>query len=339
MENILEIKDLKMDLMSTRGIVHTVRGVKMSVRNGEIHGIVGESGCGKSMLVKSVMRLHDEKRSRYFGSVLLNGQEVLEISKKEIQKLRGKEVSMIFQDPMNSLDPIMKVGKQIGEMLRKKEGMSKKQARERAKKLLEQVGLEPVEERIDQYPFEMSGGMMQRVMIAMAMACRPKLLIADEPTTALDVTIQKQILELIKRLRDKYGMACMIVTHNLGVVAEICDTVSVMYAGQVVETASVQDLFAHPMHPYTKALMASSPSKSNRGEKMVTIPGEPPKLYLELKGCAFASRCPYATEYCKTHTPALQEVRKGQQAACFEIAEAKKARNEVAYGIRKRNCD
>lgn len=322
MENILEIKDLKMDLMSTRGIVHTVRGVDMSVKSGEIHGIVGESGCGKSMLVKSVMRLHDEKRSRYFGSVRLNGQEVLGISKKEIQKMRGKEVSMIFQDPMNSLDPIMKVGKQIGEMLRKKEGMSKKQARERAKKLLEQVGLEPVEERIDQYPFEMSGGMMQRVMIAMAMACRPNLLIADEPTTALDVTIQKQILELIKRLRDKYGMACMIVTHNLGVVAEICDTVSVMYAGQVVETASVKDLFAHPAHPYTKALMASSPSKSNRGEKMVTIPGEPPKLYLELKGCAFASRCPHATEYCKTHTPVLKNVHDGQQAACFEIADA-----------------
>lgn len=312
---LLEIQDFTMNLMSLRGIVHTTRGVNLTVSKGEIHGIVGESGCGKSMLVKSIMRLHDEKRSRYSGHIMLNGRDVLTLNKKEVREMRGKEVSMIFQDPVNSLDPIMKVGEQLTEMIRKKEGLSKKEAFDRAKELLGQVGLEPVDERINQYPFEMSGGMMQRVMIAIAIALKPDLLIADEPTTALDVTTQKQILHLMKAIRDETGMAILIVTHNLGVVAEICDEVSVMYAGQVMEHASVSDLFSSPSHPYTKALMSSSPSKGNRGERMVTIPGEPPKLYENIVGCAYAPRCPYASDACRKKAPELIDTGR-QLVAC-----------------------
>lgn len=312
---LLEVKDLKMDLMSLRGVVHTVRGVNLTVKKGEIHGIVGESGCGKSMLVKSIMRLHDEKRSRYSGAIIYKGKDILGLNKKEVRSMRGKDISMIFQDPVNSLDPIMKVGEQISEMLRIKEGLKKKDAEDRAKELLGQVGLEPVEERIRQYPFEMSGGMMQRVMIAIAIACKPDLLIADEPTTALDVTTQKQILKLMMDIRDKTGMAILIVTHNLGVVAEICDTVSVMYAGQVMEHADVSTLFSNPLHPYTKALMSSSPSKGNRGERMVTIPGEPPKLYEKIDGCAYAKRCPFAKDICREKAPRLEYCGK-QSAAC-----------------------
>lgn len=315
-ENTLEIKNLKMDLMSTRALIHTVRGVDMQVGVGEIHGIVGESGCGKSMLVKSIMRLHDEKRCRYSGEILLDGKDILKASQKEMRALRGNVVSMIFQEPMNSLDPIMKVGRQIEEMLMKKEKISRSEAQNKTRNLLAEVGLEPVDRRMEQYPFEMSGGMLQRVMIAMAIACRPKLLIADEPTTALDVTIQKQILNLLKKIRDEYGMSILIVTHNLGVVAEICDRVSVMYAGGVVEDASVFELFQSPGHPYTRALLNSSPSKNNRGERMLTIEGEPPKLYLNIQGCPFADRCNYAKEGCKTCKPFLHQVGETQYVAC-----------------------
>lgn len=322
-EKILEIQNLKMDLMSTRGIVHTVRGVDLTIHEGEIHGIVGESGCGKSMMVKSIMRLHDESRCLYSGEILLHGNDILEFNRKEIMDMRGKEISMIFQDPMNSLDPIMKAGKQIAEMLRKKEGLRKAEAWARAKVLMEQVGLDPVDQRMEQYPFEMSGGMLQRVMIAIAMACRPKLLIADEPTTALDVTIQKQILNLMLRIREKYNMAIIIVTHNLGVVAEICDRVSVMYAGEIVETADVRELFDHPVHPYTEALMRSRPSGSKKGERMTTIPGEPPKLSEKISGCAFAPRCPYADEDCKKSAPELTGVGDQHLAACFKTARRK----------------
>jgi len=316
-EKILDVRNLKMDLMSTRGIVHTVRGVDLTIHEGEIHGIVGESGCGKSMMVKSIMRLHDESRCLYSGNILLHGSDILTFNRKEIMDMRGKEISMIFQDPMNSLDPIMKAGKQIAEMLRKKEGLGKTEAWERAKVLMEQVGLDPVEQRMQQYPFEMSGGMLQRVMIAIAMACRPKLLIADEPTTALDVTIQKQILNLMLRIREKYNMAIIIVTHNLGVVAEICDRVSVMYAGEIVETADVKELFDHPAHPYTEALMRSRPSNGRRGQRMTTIPGEPPKLSETIGGCAFAPRCPFAEEKCKEACPRLTEAGEHHLAACF----------------------
>lgn len=315
-ENVLEIKNLKMDLMSTRNLVHTVRGVDMTVGEGEIHGIVGESGCGKSMLVKSIMRLHDEKRCRYSGEILLCGKNVLQASKRELQELRGKNVSMIFQEPMNSLDPIMKTGTQIAEMLMKKEKLSKNEAWNKARELLAEVGLEPVDQRMEQYPFEMSGGMLQRVMIAMAIACRPRLLIADEPTTALDVTIQKQILNLLRKIRDEYQVSILIVTHNLGVVAEVCDRVSVMYAGSVVEDASVYELFQNPGHPYTRALLGSSPSKSSRGERMVTISGEPPKLYLDIQGCAFADRCPHACEQCRKCRPAPVRIGATQYVAC-----------------------
>ena len=249
-QNLLEIKELHVNLMTTGGIIYAVQGVNLEIREGEIHGIVGESGCGKSMTIKSVMRLHDEKKTEYQGEILFQGEDILRKTSKEMQRIRGKEVAMIFQDPMVSLNPIMKVGEQIAELIRTKEKADKKQAKEKALQMIEKVGVLPPEKRYEQYPFEMSGGMMQRIMIAMGMSCHPRLLIADEPTTALDVTIQAQILDLMKELQQEHGTSIMIVTHNLGVVAEICDRVTVMYAGKAVETAEVAEIFDSPKHPY-----------------------------------------------------------------------------------------
>lgn len=313
-KNLLEIKDLHVNLMTVGGIIYAVQGVNLEVREGEIHGIVGESGCGKSMTIKSVMRLHDEKKTEYQGEILFQGEDILQKTPKEMQRIRGKEAAMIFQDPMVSLNPIMKVGEQIAELIRAKENVDKKQAKEKALKMIEKVGVLPPEKRYEQYPFEMSGGMMQRIMIAMGMSCQPRLLIADEPTTALDVTIQAQILDLMKELQQEHGTSIMLVTHNLGVVAEICDRVTVMYAGKAVETAEVAEIFDAPKHPYTLALMKSRPKD---GEKdMVSIPGAPPGLSEEFTGCAYADRCEYATEHCHMEIPGTVELEGGHKVAC-----------------------
>lgn len=313
-KNLLEIKGLHVNLMTVGGIIYAVQGVNLEVREGEIHGIVGESGCGKSMTIKSVMRLHDEKKTEYQGEILFQGEDILQKTPKEMQRIRGKEVAMIFQDPMVSLNPIMKVGEQIAELIRAKENVDKKQAKEKALQMIEKVGVLPPEKRYEQYPFEMSGGMMQRIMIAMGMSCQPRLLIADEPTTALDVTIQAQILDLMKELQQEHGTSIMIVTHNLGVVAEICDRVTVMYAGKVVETADVAEIFDSPKHPYTLALMKSRPKD---GEKeMISIPGAPPGLSKEFTGCAYADRCEYATERCRMEIPNTVELEGGHKVAC-----------------------
>ena len=236
MDNLLEIKNLTVELMSTRGIVYALSGVDLAVRPGEIHGVVGESGCGKSMTAKSILRLHNPQRSRMNGSIRFEDKEILSLSNREMEKLRGTEISMIFQDPMTSLNPLMTIGDQISDMYRFHTGASKAEGREKAQDLLAKVGIEPAAKRCRQYPFELSGGMQQRVMIAMSIACSPKLLIADEPTTALDVTIQAQILELLQQLSADLGMSILLITHNFGVVAETCDRISVMYAGKVVET-------------------------------------------------------------------------------------------------------
>lgn len=315
-EKIVSIKNLKVDVLSTRGVVHTVRDINMDIREGEVHGIVGESGCGKSMTVKTLLRLHDESKTRYGGEVIYAGKDILKMSKKEITTLRGQEISMIFQDPMTALDPVFTAGEQINEMIREKKHISKKEAKQIVLKMFEDVGIFPAEKRYSQYPHEMSGGMLQRVMIALALSLEPKLLIADEPTTALDVTIQLQILRLLKTLQEKNKMGIVFVTHNLGVVAEICDRVSVMYAGKIVETGAVLDIFDNPLHPYTKALMDSSPKENQKGERLVTIPGTPPQLFGKLEGCAFAERCKYASEQCRKVQPILREAGEGHLAAC-----------------------
>lgn len=323
--NVLEIKDLFVDFMTVRGIVYAVQGVDLEVKQGEIHGIVGESGCGKSVTSKSVIRLHNEETTRYAGVIYIRDdsgeKDVLTMSKKQLRDFRGSTAAMIFQDPMTSLDPIMKAGEQIAEMLRAKKNLNRREAREKVIEMFEKIGITPAEKRYEQYPFEMSGGMLQRIMIAMALICEPKLLIADEPTTALDVTIQAQILKLIKKLQQESGTSVIFITHNLGVVAEICDSVTVMYAGKAVETASVVDIFDHPAHPYTKALLESNPRESDTEKRMKSIPGSPPLLYEKFKGCAFAPRCKYADDKCRSCVPVTENVSEGHSTACFKWRE------------------
>jgi peptide/nickel transport system ATP-binding protein len=317
MDNILTIQDLRVDLLSTKGIVHAVRGINLELKKGEIHGFVGESGCGKTMTVKSILRLHDGDRTEYSGSINYVDRDILKMNQKQLQQMRGKEISMIFQDPMVSLNPLLTVGEQIGEMLRIHLGLDKKQARERTILLLEKVGIYPAEKRCDQYPFEFSGGMLQRIMIAIAISCNPKILIADEPTTALDVTIQAQILELLKDLQKKTGMTILFITHNFGVVAEICDRVSVMYAGRIVETGDVGNIFNHPAHPYSSALIDSIPKSGRHEKRLITIQGSPPQLWGKIKGCSFAPRCAYADEKCRTAAPGCARVNDGHIAECY----------------------
>lgn len=323
--NVLEIKDLSVDFMTVRGIVYAVQGVDLEVKQGEIHGIVGESGCGKSVTSKSVIRLHNEETNRYAGDIYIRDdsgeKDVLAMSRKQIRDFRGSTAAMIFQDPMTSLDPIMKAGEQIAEMLRAKKNLNRREAREKVIEMFEKIGITPAEKRYEQYPFEMSGGMLQRIMIAMALICEPKLLIADEPTTALDVTIQAQILKLIKKLQQESGTSVIFITHNLGVVAEICDSVTVMYAGKAVETASVVDIFDHPAHPYTKALLESNPRESDTEKRMKSIPGSPPLLYEKFKGCAFAPRCKYADDKCRSCVPVTENVSEGHSTACSKWRE------------------
>lgn len=331
-DNLLEIKDLCVNLMTVRGIVYAVQGVNMDIRRGEVHGIVGESGCGKSVTAKAVMRLHDAEKTEYTGDIIFNGKKgqesILSYSPKAVRELRGREMSMIFQDPMTSLDPIMKAGEQIAELVRKKKGMKRKEAEACVMDLFEKVGINPAGKRYHQYPFEMSGGMLQRIVIAMALACEPELLIADEPTTALDVTIQAQILELLKVLQKESGTSVIFITHNLGVVAEICDRVSVMYAGRVVESGSTLDIFDNPAHPYTQALLESNPKESDTGRHMKTIEGTPPPLFETFRGCPFAMRCSRRMAVCEARVPAETRVGEGHAAACHLLSEGEE---EVSY--------
>ena len=316
MDNLLEIQNLTVELMSTRGIVYALSGVDLAVRPGEIHGIVGESGCGKSMTAKSILRLHDPKRSRMGGSIRFEGRDLLTLPSREMEKLRGTAISMIFQDPMTSLNPLMTIGDQIGDMFRFHTGATRNEARDKAQELLSKVGIEPAHRRWKQYPFELSGGMQQRVMIAMAIACSPKLLIADEPTTALDVTIQAQILELLQQLSADMGMSILLITHNFGVVAETCHRVSVMYAGKVVETGETRTILSQAHHPYSRALIASIPGSTPRGTRLETIPGSPPALIEPPTSCMFAPRCPYVTEQCRQAYPP-SAAHGSHLAACF----------------------
>ena len=308
---MLEIKDLRVSFSTYSGDVQAVRGVDLRLQDGDILAIVGESGCGKSVTAQSILQLHDPAVTRYgSGQILLDGQDLLKLSDRDMQKIRGKQISMIFQDPMTSLNPTMTVGKQIMEVLREHEKgengshITRKEARERAIELLRMVRLPNPEQRINQYPHEFSGGQRQRVMIAIAMACSPRLLIADEPTTALDVTVQAQILELMKEMQRQKGTTIVIITHDMGAVASIARTVAVMYSGIIVETGTVEDIFYRHEHPYTHGLLASVPRQRYQKEReLESIEGMPPDLVSPPPGCPFADRCRYAMIVCDELLP------------------------------------
>ena len=293
MQQILKIDNLHLSFDTYAGGVHAVRGVTLEVKEGEVLAIVGESGCGKSVTAQTVMKLNPMPPARIKeGSIHLCGRDIVAASEKEMQDIRGQLVSMIFQDPMTCMNPTMKVGKQLTETLVKKKKISRAEAEKEAVRLLKLVQIPNAEERAKQYPHEFSGGMRQRAMIAMALACNPKLLIADEPTTALDVTIQAQIMQLMGKIKEDTKTAIILITHDLGVVANLADNVAVMYAGKVVEKGTVRDIFYHPSHPYTKALLKSLPTiDTKKDEQLVSIPGTPPDLYAPPQGWGFASRC------------------------------------------------
>ncbi len=309
-ERLLEVKDLKIAFKTYAGEVNAVRGVNFHVNKGEVLGIVGESGCGKSVTSSAVMRIIPQPPGIYKGGeILLEGTDILKLSEEEMCKIRGKDISMVFQDSMSSLNPTMKVGKQIAESLIIHQGKTKKEAREIAIKMLDLVGVSNPEKRVDQYPHEFSGGMRQRAMIAIALACRPKLLIADEPTTALDVTIQAQIIKLMNELRKEMDTSIILITHDLGVVAEMCDRVVVMYAGQIIEEGTVQSIFKNPSHPYTRSLLDSVPSMEMSKDKVLEpVLGSPPDLFAPPVGCGFYARCKYAMKGCKDNLPELMEL-------------------------------
>jgi oligopeptide/dipeptide ABC transporter ATP-binding protein len=306
MEPLLSVQGLRTHFFTDEGVVRSVDGVDLEVRDGETLGIVGESGCGKSVTSLSIMRLVPSPPGRIVaGEIRFQGRDLLKLSDAEMRKIRGNEIAMIFQEPMTSLNPVFRIGDQIGEVLRLHLRLSKKQARARAAELLREVGIPRPEQIVHDYPHQLSGGMRQRVMIAMAMACRPKLLIADEPTTALDVTIQAQILDLMRAIKQEAGTSIVMITHDLGVVAEMCDRVVVMYAGKVVEEADVHTLFKRPQHPYTQGLLASMPRLNERRKRLVAIPGNVPTPFEMPKGCKFAPRCPHATAVCHESEPEL----------------------------------
>ncbi|MES2937203.1 MAG: ABC transporter ATP-binding protein [Pseudomonadota bacterium] len=320
---LLEVDALRTHFDTLAGTVRSVDGVSFTVNAGETLGIVGESGCGKSVTALSILRLVPTPPGRHGGAVRYRGTDLLKLPEAQMRKVRGNRISMIFQEPMTSLNPVLSVGRQIAESVRRHQGASRAQAMQRAVEMLRLVQISEAERRAHEYPHQLSGGMRQRVMIALALACRPELLIADEPTTALDVTIQAQILDLIKRLQKELGMGVVMITHDLGVVAESCDRVIVMYAGRKVEEAGVYDLFDNPRHPYTRALMASMPAMNTRAPRLTEIPGLVPAPHELGQGCAFAPRCTLATARCRQETPALVAQGEGHTVACFAVEEGR----------------
>jgi peptide/nickel transport system ATP-binding protein len=313
---LLAIENLNVQFNGDRGWSSAIQDVSLRVEEGECVGLVGESGSGKSVTALSVLRLHDPRNSRMQGSIRYQGDDVLALSSPELRRLRGGEVAMIFQDPMSSLNPVLTVADQIGETLRLHEGLTKADARRRAIELLDLVRIPDAARRADEYPHRLSGGMRQRVMIAIAMACRPRLLIADEPTTALDVTIQAQILELLRDLQAELRMAVLLITHDLGVIAEVAQRVVVMYAGQVIEEAPVNRLFAQPLHPYTEGLVRSIPPLDEDVHRLAAIPGHIPDAGEMPAGCRYAPRCGLVRESCRAAPPVLTAVAGGGAARC-----------------------
>lgn len=316
-KTMIKVDELQTSFFSNRGEVKAVDGVSFDLPSGKTLGIVGESGSGKSITSLSIMRLIDNPGKIKGGAITFNGEDLLAKTEAQMRQIRGNEISMIFQEPMTSLNPVFTVGDQIAESYMIHEGLSKKEALKKALGMLELVGIPSPKSRLKAYPFELSGGMRQRVMIAIALACRPQLLIADEPTTALDVTIQAQILRLIKNLQDELGMSMLLITHDLGVVAETCDYVAVMYGGQIVEYSDVRTLFKKPKHPYTVGLLKSLPRHDIDQDELQVIKGMVPKPEDLPAGCRFAPRCPFATELCKQKLPALEDLDEKNQVRCW----------------------
>jgi oligopeptide/dipeptide ABC transporter ATP-binding protein len=319
MSYVLEVNNLVTKFGTSDGVVHAVNGVSFALKEGETLGVVGESGCGKSVTMLSVLRLIPTPPAEIkSGTAQFLGRDLLKMSSSEIRNVRGAQIGMVFQDPMTSLNPVLTIGRQLTEPLEVHQNLSQRDARERAVKLLEMVNIPSPQSRLEDYPHQFSGGMRQRVMIAMALACTPQLLIADEPTTALDVTIQAQIIELVKRLREAMGMSIIWITHDLGIVAGLAHRVMVMYAGYIVERSVVGDLYTKPLHPYTRGLLGSLPRlDETESRRLVNIEGAPPDLYTEPKSCPFAPRCPFAYERCHAENPPLDEVEPGHEVACW----------------------
>ena len=316
---LLAVENIKTHFYTDRGRVTAVDGISFHLNAGEIIGVVGESGCGKSVMSQSIMRLFDEKNTvEYEGKVLFEGEDLLKLSRTNMRKVRGNDISMIFQDPLSSLNPVYTIGDQIREAILLHQKISKKEAYAKAIDMLRLTGIPSPEQRVNEYPHQLSGGMQQRVMIAMALSCQPKLLIADEPTTALDVTIQAQILDLIVNLNQELGMGVLFITHDLGVVAEICSKVMVMYLGQIVEEIDTESLFTKPLHPYTQGLIKSIPQlEGDRSQELHVIEGTVPSLNNVPKGCRFAARCPFADDLCREAEPALRVYQGDHKVRCW----------------------
>ncbi len=345
-EPLLEIDHLRVDFHSRLGTVHAVRDVSLNIARGETVGLVGESGSGKSVTAQAILGMIELPGKiaggdvRWKGQSLVNGPDV----RQTIERVRGSEIAMVVQDPMTSLDPVFTIGSQMVEVLRRHRSMSRKEARERSVELLDMVGIANPRQRVSQYPFEMSGGMRQRVLIAMALACEPELLVADEPTTALDVTIQAQILELVAELQQRLKLAVLLITHDLGVVAGVCDRVAVMYAGKIIEDASAADLYAEPAHPYSAGLLRSTPRVDVLLDRLVAIEGAPPDLRRPPKGCGFAARCTLVEARCRAEQPALEIFRPAaspeaspgdvdRSVACFRAADLVEAGRNAAQAV------
>jgi peptide/nickel transport system ATP-binding protein len=322
MTPLLAVKDLQVEFVTRDGIVKAVNGVSFTLERGKVLTILGESGSGKSVTMRSLVRLLPSVRTRINGEIILKGRNLYALSEAEVQNLRGSLVAMIFQEPMTALDPVYTVGGQIVEAVVRHQRLSRQDARQRALELFELVHIPSPERRLKSYPHEISGGMRQRVMIAMALACNPELLLADEPTTALDVTVQAQILYLLREIQERLGMAVIFVTHDLGVAAEVADEVAVMYAGRIVESGPVRDVLRHPGHPYTQGLMNATVHRGMRGKKLIPIPGQPPDLTRLPMACSFAPRCPSMQSRCLEAFPAVYRVSEAHMARCFLLEPA-----------------
>ena len=320
--SLLQVQDLQLEFKTTRGILKALNNITFDVRPREVFGLVGETGCGKTVTGLSVLRLLPKSARITSGSILFNDKDLLKASMKEMETLRGNDIAMIFQDPSSSLNPVFTIGSQMERVIRQHTKMNAQAAKSRAAEMLTKVGLPDVQRMLAAYPHQLSGGQQQRVMIAMALSCNPKLLIADEPTTALDVTIQAQILRLLRDLQEQFEFSVILITHNLGVVAQTCDRLAVLYAGRVAEIGSTADIFNDPQHPYTRGLMNAIPRPGSRGKKMAAIPGTVPSNPGAVTGCPFAPRCEHVFERCKTETPTPFAVSAGHQAACFLVSSA-----------------
>jgi oligopeptide transport system ATP-binding protein len=316
---LLNVQGLETQFNTPEGVVHAVNGVDFTLKEGETLGVVGESGCGKSVSMLSILRLIQQPPGKIVaGKAMFRGKDLLQMTNEEIRHVRGGQISMVFQDPMTSLNPVMTIGKQLAEPLMLHLGLNKEQARDRSIELLEQVGIPRAADRLKDYPHQYSGGMRQRVMIAMALSCAPQILIADEPTTALDVTIQAQIVELVIRLREEVGMAIIWITHDLGVVASIAHRVNVMYGGFIIEESPIKDLYANPCHPYTIGLLGSLPQiHEQRRQRLYSIEGMPPMLYQKPHSCPFSPRCRWVVEHCRLENPPLETVGENHRVACW----------------------